>query len=331
MRISYRKIQHTLLEILLNHDFRKDKAEILANTFTESSLDGVYSHGLNRFPRFIRQVIEGIVRKDAEAERVSSFGSFERWDGKLGPGIINARKCMIRAMEIAETGGISCVALSNTNHWMRGGTYGWLAAENGYVGICWTNTEPILVPWGGKDVALGNNPFVIAVPRKEGHIVLDMAMSQFSFGKMESYAREGKNLPFPGGWNNSGDLTSDPNMIISNRKSLPIGYWKGSALSLILDVLASVLSMGDSTCNIGKKSEEYGLSQVFMAIKITWLDRVTINNIIEEIVQYVHSSEPVADAMGAFYPGEKTLNTRQENLKSGIPVNSEIWETIKKL
>jgi 3-dehydro-L-gulonate 2-dehydrogenase len=331
MRISAQEIENTLQKVLLNYDFRKDKAEILANIFTESSLDGVYSHGLNRFPRFIQNVKDGIVRKDAEIEKIASFGNIEQWNGNLGPGILNARECMIRAMNIAEIGGIGCVALANTNHWMRGGTYGWLAAERGFVSICWTNTEPNMVGWGGIDAILGNNPFVIAVPRQKDHIVLDMALSQFSFGKMESFAMEDRNLPFPGGWNHRGELTADPNMIISSGKALPIGYWKGSALSLILDMLAAILSSGDSTFRIGKRNEEYGLSQVFIAINLNWCNKEKIKNIVEEIIQYVHSSKPISDGEGTFYPGEKTLKTRKENLKSGIPVKSEIWETIKRL
>jgi len=328
MRISFQEIQNTLLEILLNYNFRKDKAEMLARIFTESSLDGIYSHGLNRFPRFIQNVKDGIVNIDVEPKKISSFGNIEQWNGNLGPGILNAIKCMNRAMEIAENGGIGCVTLANTNHWMRGGTYGWFAAEHGFIGICWTNTEPNMVAWGAKDPVLGNNPLIIAIPRHEGHIVLDMAMSQFSFGKMESYAMEEKRLPFPGGWDDQGKLTTDPNTLISNGKALPIGYWKGSALSLILDVLAAILSSGDSTYRIGAKSEEYGLSQVFIAISIKWLDNETIENIIEEIIQYAHSSEPIQKGENVFYPGEKTLKIKAENLKFGVPVNNDIWTTI---
>jgi 3-dehydro-L-gulonate 2-dehydrogenase len=331
MRISSQEIQKTLLEILLNYNFRKDKAVLLANIFTESSLDGVYSHGLNRFPRFIQNVKDGIVKIDAEARMISSFGNIERWDGNLGPGILNARACLKRAMEIADAGGIGCVSLANTNHWMRGGTYGWMAAEQGFISICWTNTQPNMVAWGGKEVNSGNNPFVIAVPRSDGHIVLDMALSQFSFGKMEMYKQKGQKLSFPGGWDDYGKLTTDPGAILSNGKSLPIGYWKGSALSLILDVVAAILSLGDSTFRIGKRNEEYGLSQVFIAISIKWLDTETIQNIIEDIIQYVHSAEPIIDGESTFYPGERTLRIREENLKSGIPVNKEVWATINKL
>ena len=84
-------------------------------------------------------------------------------------------------MEIASVQGMGCVAIANTNHWMRGGSYGWQAADAGVIGICWTNTLANLPPWGAAEPRVGNNPLVVAVPRADGPVVLDMAMSQFSF------------------------------------------------------------------------------------------------------------------------------------------------------
>ena len=129
----------------------------------------------------------GTIDVHARPELVGSCGALERWDGKLGIGNLNAYQAMDRAIELARRHGIGCVALANTNHWMRGGTYGWQAADAGLMGICWTNTLANLPPWGASDPRLGNNPFVIAVPRPEGHVVLDMAMSQFSYGRLASY------------------------------------------------------------------------------------------------------------------------------------------------
>ncbi len=331
MRISFKEIQGTLNHILLDHGFTPEKAGILSKVFTESSLDGVYSHGLNRFPRFINDIKKGIVKVKEEPEKINNYGNIEQWNGNLGPGILNALSCMSKAMKIAGSSGIGCVALSNTNHWMRGGTYGWQAADNGYIGICWTNTQPNMVAWGGKDPVLGNNPLILAIPRKEGNIVLDMAMSQYSYGKMQAYAHEGKELEFVGGLDGIGSLTKDPQEIISNESALPIGFWKGSGLSFILDILAAILAKGDPTVRVGSRSEEYGLSQVFIAINMKWLDNKYSSGIIQEVVQNLHNSAPKGNGEKTYYPGEKTLLTRIENQKFGIPVNPEIWEIIKNL
>jgi 3-dehydro-L-gulonate 2-dehydrogenase len=164
----------------------------------------------------------------------------ETWD----PGILNAIYSMNRATEIAEKNGLGLVGLKNTTHWMRGGAYGWLAAEKGYIGICWTNTETCMPPWGAKSGAIGNNPFIMAVPRKDGHIVLDMAMSQYSYGKLQVTRLKNQQLPYPGGFDQDGHLTTDPGTIEESRRILPMGFWKGSGFAVLLDILSALLSGG---------------------------------------------------------------------------------------
>ena len=154
----------------------------MCTIFTEISIDGIYTHGVNRFPRFIKYIKEGYVKPDATPSLENKFGGIEQWNGNLGPGILNALQVTGTVIYLADQYGIGCVALRNTNHWMRGGTYGWQAAKAGYVFIGWTNTIANMPAWGAKDAKLGNNPLVMALPYKNEAIVLDMAMSQYSYG-----------------------------------------------------------------------------------------------------------------------------------------------------
>jgi 3-dehydro-L-gulonate 2-dehydrogenase len=234
LRVSFDELLQALKSILLRLEFSDDRAGLCARLFAETSRDGIYSHGVNRFPRFIRAIRNGIVDVHASPQLVASFGGLERWTGNAGPGNLNAHHCMNCAIELSRNFGIGCVALANTNHWMRGGTYGWQAADAGVIGICWTNTMPNLPPWGSSQPRLGNNPLIISVPRAEGHIVLDMAMSQFSYGALESFRMRGEMLPVPGGSTHDGELTRDPAAIEASGRPLPIGYWKGSGLALML-------------------------------------------------------------------------------------------------
>jgi 3-dehydro-L-gulonate 2-dehydrogenase len=232
-------------------------------------------------------------------------------------------------MKLASMNGIGLITLRNTNHWMRGGTYGWMAARRGFVFIGWTNTEANMPAWGAKDFRLGNNPLVFAVPYKSEAIVLDFAMSQFSYGKLEIYQLEGKPLPYPGGFNVNGELTSLPGDILMTRRALPVGYWKGSGLALILDILASAFSGGFSTHEISQKEAEYGLSQVFMAIGIEKLaNSGSIESTINGIITNVKESVPAEPGTEIRIPGENVVKIREENKKNGIPVNKEIWGKI---
>ena len=215
---------------------------------------------------------------------------------------------------------------------MRGGTYGWQAAEAGVIGICWTNTLPNLPPWGATDPRLGNNPLIIAVPRAAGHVVLDMAMSQFSYGALATYRRRGEPLPVEGGFDSAGNLTRDPAAIEASKRPLPIGYWKGSGLSLLLDIVAALLSGGCATHQIPADSErEIEISQVFLA-----LDHAAVaqngapNDMADQIIAHLQGHSSASEGK-VRYPGQRVLRARKRNLAEGILVDPEIWREVQSL
>jgi 3-dehydro-L-gulonate 2-dehydrogenase len=332
LRIPFEELQATLDRALVKLGFRADRASLCARLFAETTRDGVYSHGLNRFPRFLATIENGMIDIHARPGRIGVVGSLERWDGKLGPGNLNAYDAMGRAIVLAREFGLGCVALANTNHWMRGGTYGWQAADAGMIGICWTNTLANVPPWGASEPRLGNNPLVIGVPRPGGHVVLDMAISQFSYGALTSYQSRGELLPVDGGFDSQGRLTRDPAAIEASGRALPIGYWKGSGLSLVLDMMAAMLSGGLSSMQIPRDSLKEGrVSQVFLAFNLPALDPSDFPaRIAEQIVRFVQSP-PGSSGERVRTPGEKTLTLREENLRLGVPVNPTIWRDIQSL
>lgn len=197
IRVPYETVKSTVTQAFLNLGLSQEKAEKCAEIHTESSLEGIESHGLNRVPRFAEYVQKGWVDINAEPELVGAKGAVENYDGHLGIGTLNATFCMDRAVALAKEHGIGCVALKNTTHWMRGGSYAWQAAQAGFIGISWTNTESCMPMWGSKVPGVGNNPFCIAIPRKSGPIVLDMAMSQYAYGKLGCLSSGRQAAAFP--------------------------------------------------------------------------------------------------------------------------------------
>jgi len=327
-RVTYTELLHALVEALLRLGFEPARAELGARLFADTSRDGVHSHGVNRFPRFVRMIQSGRIDIAATPVRVGARGCLEWWDGRRGPGNLNAHASMERAIAMAREGGIGCVALANTNHWMRGGSYGWQAAEAGMMGVCWTNTLANLPPWGASEPLLGNNPLVVAVPRAGGHVVLDMAMSQFSYGALQAYRERGEPLPVPGGFDEQGRLTRDAAAIEKTQRTLPIGYWKGSGLALVLDLAAGLLSGGQFTRMIERDPEkETGLSQVFVAIDASSTGTAAatgVDQVIEEI-----AARTAAKGEHVRYPGQQVLKTREQSMRNGIPVSDATWEQIR--
>ena len=222
------------------------------------------------------------------------------------------------------------MALGNNNHWMRGGTYGWQAAEAGCIGICWSNTTPNLSAWGAKNNRIGNNPLVMAVPGVDGdHIMVDCAMSQFSYGKVESTRLAGQQLPVAGGYDEEGNLTTDPAAIEKTGHMIPIGYWKGSGLSILLDMIGAVLSAGYSVAQVGELGSEIGLTQIFIAIDPAhFQDAAITQQITAAIAADVHASEPLQADGEVRCPGEGIHRARRDNLANGIPVAEEKWNAV---
>jgi 3-dehydro-L-gulonate 2-dehydrogenase len=329
-RIAFEAVQARLADVLVKLGFSDPRASLSARLFAETTCDGVYTHGVNRFPRFAAMARNGSVDAAAEPRVAARFGVLERWDGQRGPGNLNAHAAMERALSLAAGHGIGCVALGNTNHWMRGGTYGWQAADAGMIGICFTNTMPNLPPWGGTEPCIGNNPMVIAVPRAKGHVVLDMAMSQFSYGALESYRKRGEMLPVDGGFDAQGNLTRDPAAIESTQRLLPVGYWKGSGLSMVLDMVAAMLSLGSATHQVVPDPlRETGLSQVFVAMNpLAVGDEAHIEHIADEVVESLHRCHSAEEGKPVRHPGEQTLRTRAENRNFGLPIEPAVWDEI---
>ena len=331
LRVAYADLTQALNRATLHLGLRGERASLCARLFAETTRDGVYTHGLNRFPRFAAMVANGCIDVAAEPTQVAGTGALERWDGHLGPGNLNAYAAMQRAIELAQLHGLGGVALANTNHWMRGGSYGWQAAEAGVFALCWTNTLPNLPAWGTASPTLGNNPLVIAIPRPDGaHVVLDMAISQFSYGSISAYAARGEPLPVPGGYDAAGKPTTDAAVLEVSQRALPIGYWKGSGLSLALDMLAAMLSGGRATHQLPRDSlRESGMSQIFLAIDpSTFADRAELDRIANGILESLGAAVPLDPERPVRYPGQQTLRLREENLRLGVPVDSEVWERL---
>jgi 3-dehydro-L-gulonate 2-dehydrogenase len=149
---------------------------------------------------------------------------------------------------------------------------------------------------------------------------------------MEMLKLKNEKLPIAGGYNKAGELTNDPAEIIETRRTLPIGYWKGAGMSIMLDVFAAILTGGLAGHEITKSKIETDISQVFISIDVSKLSNhsfitKTLEGIIEDYQQSV-KSDP---SQKMTYPGERVLNSRKRNTANGIPVLKNVWDKIMAL
>jgi 3-dehydro-L-gulonate 2-dehydrogenase len=234
-----------------------------------------------------------------------------------------------RAMELATQFGMGCVALAFTNHWMRAGAYARHATSRGFAFMAWSNTIKNTPPWGATDPRLGNNPMTIGIPNENTPIVVDIAMSQYSYGALENYKIQNKSLPVSGGYDSTGKLTNKAEDIIESRRTLPIGYWKGSGLSLLLDMLGVVLSGGLSVAEVSKQNEEKNLTQIFIAFDLKSLHNFSsIQRALNGIIEDLKLATPEQEGSSIRYPGENIHAIREKNILDGIEVNRKKWDEI---
>jgi len=310
------------------------RAKQFAEIFAGNSMDGVYSHGMNRFPRYIRTIQSGMCDTSVLAiEKTGGFGALETWDAKDGIGPLMARQAAARAAELAKAHGIGCVALKNNSHWLRAGRYALEMAQKGLCAICFTNTCQNLAPWGSMTTAIGNNPIAMAIPRSEGPLLMDMAVSQYAYGKMEVMAKQGKVLDVPCGYNKEGKETCDPREIVDGGVMTPMAMWKGNALSVMLDLMAAMLSGGKTCLDLGcDPAKERGMSQVFIAIHPAAVnDMEEIEDRMNKTLDFLHSLETLEGMPGVRAPGESLKSVRERHMQEGIPVAGDTWEEIRSL
>src|SRR5215469_1321231 len=102
LRIRLEEVVERLAAVLRKLAFSEERAELCARLFAETTRDGVYTHGLNRFPRFVATIANGSVDVNAEPTKTAGMGALERWDGHRGVGNLNASASMQRAIELAK-------------------------------------------------------------------------------------------------------------------------------------------------------------------------------------------------------------------------------------
>jgi len=336
MRLSFQEIQAEIKRVFVAHGMSPENAEICATIHTETTNDGIYSHGTGRVTRFVEYLDNKLVDPDAGPTLEKEFGAIRIYNGNMGPGVLNALYAVDQGIPLAQQHGIAMIGLKNTTHWMRGGTYALKAAQRGCVALMWTNTESVMPPWGGKDSRLGNNPFVLAMPRSGDAfpILFDMALSQYSFGKLGEMQVAGDPLPFPGGFDENGEVSYDPATIIQSKRAMPIGFWKGSGFSFMLDLLAAALTDGIGAGEIDAHNMGScgGASQVMIFIDPT---RVASAKVLEEqvlkCIAHLKSSPATENSRGPSVPGEGVLRFRKEHAEQGIYVDDKVWSQIKAL
>jgi delta1-piperideine-2-carboxylate reductase len=244
--ISFDDLRALLARIFERHGTSAEVAVILADNCASAERDGSHSHGIFRIPGYISTLASGWVDGKAVPEVKDAAPGFIAVDAKNGfaqPALAAARA---QLMEKARANGIALLAIHNSHHFAALWPDVEPFAREGLVALSFVNSMACVVPHGGRQALFGTNPIAFAAPR-EGHdpLVFDLATSAIANGDVQIAAREGKQLPAGYGVDRDGQPTCDPGAILDGGALLPFGGYKGSALSMMVELLAAALTGGN--------------------------------------------------------------------------------------
>ena len=344
--IEFDIMERFMVDVFKGLGVPDDEAAICAEVLITADKRGIDSHGIGRLkPIYYDRIVHHRIQKPVtEFEVVRDAMATAVVDGHHGMGMVIARRCMQMAIEKARTYGMGMVVARNSTHYGIAGYYPMLACEQGMIGLTGTNARPSIAPTFGVENMLGTNPLVFGMPTDEPFIFTnDYATSITQRGKIEQYAREGKDLP--AGWVIGEDGTAKTSAeavlddLVHGRAALaPLGGigeetggYKGYGYATVVEMLSSALQQGAFLKQLsgfaGEQRVPYSLGHFFMAINIeSFVPLADFRKTTGDILRALRSSRKAPGCDRIYTCGEKEHLIWQERRDKGVPVDSALQQ-----
>lgn len=310
--------------LLQRWGYAPDDADYLADTLVDANLRGVDSHGVIRLAAYHRRIEAGLVDPAARPE-VHVDRGVVRVDARGASGQIAARAATDAVAEAARAHGVATATVRGSAHFGAAGYYARSLARAGFVAMVVSNSETIVVPFGGRTALLGTNPFAFAAPG-DPPVSLDMATSTSAAGKILVAQTEGRTIPLDWGVDADGVPTSDPAKVVSLS---PFGGPKGYGIAFLVEVLAGVLSGAAVGRDIGNMYQDFSKPQDvghwMLAVDVSaHMPPADFAERMAALVGMVHSTPPAPGFDEVLVPGEPEERVRATRLADGVPVSDAV-------
>lgn len=328
--IPQAELELLLQRIFVRHGTSETVARTLAANCASAQRDGAHSHGVFRMPAYVSTLASGWVDGKAvpQVQDVASgYVSVDAQGGFAQPALAAARALLV---EKARSAGIAVLAIHNSHHFAALWPDVEPFAEEGLVALSVVNSMTCVVPHGARKPLFGTNPIAFAAPCA-GHapIVFDMATSAIAHGDVQIAARKGEQLPEGMGVDREGQPTCDPQAILEGGALLPFGGHKGSALSMMVELLAAALTGGNF-------SFEFDWSQ-HPGAKTPWTGQliILIDPSKAQGNRFAERSRELVEQMQAVglnrMPGERRYREREASARDGVSVTVDEFERLQAL
>ena len=328
--LSYETLTLLLQRIFIRQGTSESVAQVLAENCASAERDGAHSHGVFRVPGYVSTLNSGWV--DGKAVPIvedvaSGFVRVDAVNGFAQPALAAARSLLV---DKARSAGIALLAIHNSHHFAALWPDVEPFAEEGLVALSVVNSMTCVVPHGADRPLFGTNPIAFAAPRADGPpIVFDLATSAIAHGDVQIAARKGERLPPGMGVDSLGQPTQDPKAILEGGALLPFGGHKGSALSMMVELLAAALTGGNFSFEFNW-SDHPGARTPWTGQLVILIDpsKTTGQNFAErsqELVRQMHA------AGLRRLPGDRRHRTRAKSQEIGIEINAQDLKQLQEL
>ena len=332
MKLSCNQEKCLVKGILLASGFSGEEAGIIADVITHSDFTGVYSHGLSRLTRYMRQIDAGSLNPKPEFRKVLDDGAVLVFDGDNGSGIVSLNRAYEEAVEKAKMFGIGFATCRGSANIGCGSYYGWRAAKDGMVCLAGCNTYAFTSPYGGADRLIGTNPIIFAAPADEEYpIVMDISTTNVAMGKIQAFEREGKEIPKEWAKDYEGAETTDPSKAFSLS---PIAGHKGYGLAVMVDILSTFLSGAKYGTDIGlfsKLETENTGSFILLIDPSKFMPLEDFRKNTDRYIRMMKESRKAPGVDEIKVPGEIEFKLCEKNLETGVEFSHALEKELTEL
>ncbi len=328
MKITIQKERSLIIEILTRMNVSLEDAEIIADVTLDADLKGFSSHGIGRFPQYIKSLNNDNIKTDTDIEIEKETISTALLNGNHRFGHVVAYYAMEIAMEKARETGVGMVGVHDSNHFGVAGYYSDMAIMQDLIGLVIANTEPAVAPIGGKEPIIGTNPIAIGIPSNRNYVSVDMATSATARGKLLEAMRKGEKIPGNVALDAEGNPTIDPQEALKG-SILPFGAHKGYALAFMIEILAGPLvraAYGKAVTGTANPAEICTKGDLLIAIDpSTYAEIEQFKDEVDGFVKEIKSSGNV------FIPGDMEVRNVKYHMKEGLDLDDALLEQLKKI
>lgn len=337
--VDYQKLKTFCEKVFQGYGFSEEESCQITDVLLAADLSGIESHGIQRLIRYHKEITGGLVKLGAKPEVVFETPLSAVIEGNDCMGQTLSVNAMQLAIDKAKASGFGMVTVRNSNHYGIAGYYAKMAAEQGLIGMCMTNTEAIMVPTFGRQAMLGTNPIAFAMPADPVPYVFDAATTVVPRGKLEVYVKRGNGLPIGWALDETGHDSSDPERVLGNiiNKTgggiLPLGGsgeltsgYKGYGFAMLCEIATAILSGGTTSNYIYKTPGRANIAHCFVAIDYGMFgDKKEIEAALSKYLQEIRESNKAEGQDRIYIHGEKEAEAKARVMKEGVSLNEKTY------